>query len=515
MSYLGLDVGTTGCKAALFDRSGKLLSAAYREYPIISQIEGWAEIDSQLVRESCLAVIKEAASHCSYKVRALSISSQGEAFTPIGRNGEILCNAMVSSDARAASVIHSFGKKFGLQRLYDITGHTAHPMFTLFKLLWLRDNQPDIWSSARRFYCFEELIQHALGVEPSISYPLAGRTMMLDVRTHRWDDEILSSLELEPSKLASPKPSGEVVGVIPTQIACELGLSEHTIVVAGGHDQPCGALGSGVTDAGRAMYATGTVECLCAAFAQPVFARKLFDSNLCTYDYTIPGMFTTIAFSLTGGNLLKWFRDEWGYQEIQEAARTGSDPYDLLLEAIPNTPTNLMTLPYFTPSGTPYFETDVKGAILGLSLSSTRGEVLRSLLEGVAFEMRLNLDIMSRSGIKIDELVAVGGGAKSKKWTQLKADVLNRPITTVAVTEAGCLGAAILARAGDTGEDIKSVANKWVQTTDVIEPNRDHSDVYDARFADYVRLYPALKKLSAERRGSDDPLPMSGRPGSQ
>jgi xylulokinase len=226
-------------------------------------------------------------------------------------------------------------------------------------------------------------------------------------------------------------------------------------------------------------------------------------------------MFTTIAFSLTGGNLLKWFRDEWGYQEMQEAARTGSDPYDLLLEAIPNTPTNLMTLPYFTPSGTPYFETDVKGAIFGLSLSSTRGEVLRSLLEGVAFEMRLNLDIMSRSGIKIDELVAVGGGAKSKKWTQLKADVLNRPITTVAVTEAGCLGAAILARAGDTGEDIKSVANKWVQTTDVIEPNRDHSDVYDARFADYVRLYPALKKLSAERRGSDDPLPMSGRPGSQ
>lgn len=496
MSYMGLDVGTTGCKAVVFDECGKAVSSSYREYPVISDREGWAEIDSQLVSDSCLDVIREAACACSDPIRAMSITCQGEAFTPIGASGEILGNAMVSSDSRAADVVKRFGQEFGLKRLYEITGHTAHPMFTLFKLLWLRDNRPEIWAAARRFLCFEDLIQHRLGIEPSISWPLAGRTMMFDVRSHRWDAQILAAMGLDETKLTNPKPPGEVVGVIPSKIADDLGLSDHTIVVSGGHDQPCAALGAGVTTSGRGMYATGTVECICAAFTQPILGAGLFDSNLCTYDYTIAGMYATIAFSLTGGNLLKWFRDEWGQQEVEQARRTGADPYDLLLAGLPNTPTNLLVLPYFTPSGTPYFDTDISGAIMGLRLTTSRSEVLRGLLEGVALEMRLNLDIMHRCGIGVDELIAVGGGAKNRKWTQLKADVLNRPITTVAVTEAGCLGAAALARAADTGECVESIVKNWVQVTDVANPNPENAAVYERRFSEYAELYPALKKLS-------------------
>ena len=131
------------------------------------------------------------------------------------------------------------------------------------------------------------------------------------------------------------------------------------------------------------MYATGTVECICPAFERPIFADNLFQSNLCTYDYTLPGMYTTVAFSLTGGNLLRWFRDEWAQKEVEEAARTGSDVYDLILHSLPTEPTDLLVLPYFTPSGTPYFDAEVPGAILGLRLATTRGQVLRALLEGV------------------------------------------------------------------------------------------------------------------------------------
>ncbi|MCX8053056.1 MAG: FGGY family carbohydrate kinase [Armatimonadetes bacterium] len=503
MSYIGLDIGTTGCKAVAFDENGHQLAAAYREYPVLSPHDGWAEIDSALVCQSCLEVIREAASRCNTslrssletEVRGIGISSQGEAFTPVGPSGEFFGNAMVSSDTRAAAISENWSREFGREKLYEITGHTAHPMFTLFKLIWVRDNRPDVWRQAKMFHCFEDLIHTRLGVEPAMSWPLAGRTMMFDVRKHDWDDSILNAMGLDRSKLPRTLPAGEVVGRVPSAICRDLGLADGAIVVAGGHDQPCGALGAGVTRPGMAVYGTGTVECITPAFSEPVFSSDLFANNLCTYDFTIPGMYTTVAFSLTGGNLLKWFRDEFGQAEVEQANRTGENAYSILIEHMASEPTSLMVLPYFTPSGTPYFDTRTKGAITGLRLTTTRGEILRALLEGVAFEMRLNLDILAKSGIAVKELVAIGGGARNPIWTQLKADVLNTPIKTVAVTEAGCLGVAMLACAADTQQDVKSLASKWVRVTGEVTPDPKNAEFYALRFEHYLKLYSVIKEL--------------------
>lgn len=496
MSYLGLDVGTTGSKAGLFDAEGRLLAMAYREYPLLAPQPGWAEIDSARVSQACLEVIQEAAQACrNDPVRGLSISSQGEAFTPVGPDGRILGNAMVSSDARAQSIMASWSQQFGPRRLYEITGHTPHPMFTIFKLLWLKENRPDAWSQAHKFYCFEELIQSRLGLQPAVSWPLAGRTMMFNVTTHQWAEEILAAIGLEPARLAPAVPSGTVAGTIGPAVADQLGLPKDVPVVAGGHDQPCGALGAGVVEPGLAMYATGTVECICPAFDRPIFAQNLFQSNLCTYDHTIQGMYTTVLFSLTGGNLLRWFRDEWGQPEKDQAARTGADPYDLLIEGMATDPTGLFVLPYFTPSGTPYFDANVPGAILGLRLATKRGEVLRALLEGVALEMRLNVDILERAGLCVRQFRAIGGGAKNRALTQLKADVLNRPITTLAVTEAGCLGVAMLACAADTGTKPQELVESWVKTTSVVEPDPQRAAVYEQRFQAYQEVYPLMREF--------------------
>lgn len=497
MSYLGLDIGTTGCKAVVFDERGCELASAYREYAVIIPREGWAELDSSLVCDSCMAVIREAASACPEDpVSAMGISSQGEAYTPVGPDGEMLGNGMVSFDTRAAEISDRWSAEFGREKLYRITGQTAYPMYTVFKLLWLRDNQPEIWARAKAFYCFEDLMHHRLGLEPAISWSLAGRTMMFNVLTHQWDDEILSAVGLDRSKLARPLPSGEIVGTIPKAVSRDLGLSEDTIVVTGGHDQPSGALGAGVAASGVAVYGTGTVECITPAFATPIFSDDLFKNNICTYDFTVRGMYTTVAYNLTGGNILKWFRDEWGQPEVEEAARTGANPYQILLGKIGDKPSSLMVLPYFTPSGTPYFDTTTRGAILGLRLTTKREDVLRALLEGVTFEMRLNLDILDRSGIGINELIAIGGGAKSRAWVQLKADVLNKPIKTVAVTEAGCLGVAMLAMAAHMNIDVTKLVPEWVRITDEVEPNPENASYYDDRFATYLKLYPALRSIS-------------------
>ncbi len=496
MSYLGLDVGTSGCKAVVFDSNGKQLSSAHRGYAILSPEEGQAELDSLLVMDACKEVIREAASGCADDpVRGIGISSQGEAFTAIGPDGEVLANAMVSSDCRAASIARTWSDEFGARRLYEITGHNAAPLFSLFKFVWLRDNMPDVWRRAKSFYCFEDLVQWSLGLDPAISWCLAGRTAMFNLRAHAWDAGILDAVGLDGSKLARPIPSGEVAGTIPRRIAEGLGLREGVIVVAGGHDQPCGALGAGVVSPGRAVYGMGTVDCLTPAFREPVFSEDLLAHGIATYNYTVGDMYTTVAYSLTGGNILTWFKEEWGSEEVREAAARGVNPYELLLEQIGTRPSGLLVLPYWTPSGTPYFDPHVKGAILGLRMTTTRPDVLRALLEGVAFEMKLNLNILDRSGITISELVAIGGGAKSRAFIQLKADVLNRPIARAAVTEAGCMGVAMLAQAAHTGADVRDIAADRVRLTDVIEPDPDNAAFYQQQFADYLKLYPILKSL--------------------
>jgi xylulokinase len=498
MAYMGIDIGTTGCKAAVFDVAGKLLSSSYREYPLIIPRPGWAELDSEKVISACFEVIREAASQTADSVRALAVSSQGEAFTPLAADGSFLCNAMVSSDARAAEIAESWSAEFGKEKLYHITGHTAHPMFTVFKLLWLRDNAPQIWKETAKFLCFEDLLSYKLGAEAAMGWPLAGRTMLFDVVKKDWSDEILQAVGINREQLARPLASGSIAGVVSAGIAAELGLPENTKIVTGGHDQTIGALGAGVFREGCAMYATGTVECITPAFSEAVFSDSLFRNNLCTYNYSLGEMFTTVALSLTGGNLLKWFRDEFGQMEVEAAKHGGINAYELLMHDMPKSPSSLLVLPYFTPTGTPYFDIEATGAILGLRLSTGRAEILRALLEGVAMEMKLNLDILEKSGIVIDELRAIGGGAKNRDWTQLKADIMNKPITTVKITEAGCLGAAALAFAADTGKTPQDCAQSWVRTGETIQPNPQNAAIYAEKFESYRKLYPALKALKVK-----------------
>jgi xylulokinase len=320
--------------------------------------------------------------------------------------------------------------------------------------------------------------------------------MMFDIRKHRWDEDILSAVGITPDRLARPVPSGTDVGVIPRDTASSLGFIGEVRVLSGGHDQPMGALGAGVIEPGKAMYATGTSEAITPAFPEPILNDDLFTYNICTYDFTIAGMYTTVVFSLTGGNILKWFRDEWGYREQAEAETTGRNVYEVLLDTMDEGPSPVLVLPYFTPSGTPYYDAEVSGALFGLHLSTKRQEVLRGLLEGVAFEMRLNLDIMDRAGIRIDELRAIGGGARSPAWVQLKADVLDTAITRVAVTEAAGYACAMLGCSALTGEPVESIAGKWVRTEGVMTPNPEKAEAYRERFAQYRTLYPALKELN-------------------
>ncbi len=503
MSYLGLDIGTSGCKAVVFDAGGRQLGATRREYALRAPQPGQAELDPGEVIEACRAVVAEVASlaAASDPVVAMGISSQGEAFTPVGHDGAHLGNAMVSSDSRSLPVIAPFVKAFGLDRLYGITGHTPSTLFSLFKLLWLKAHQPDVWKRAARFLCFEDLVHHHLGLEPAMGWPLAGRTMLFDVGRHAWSVEILEALELDAGRLARPLPSGRIAGTVSPGHAAAWGLPKGVRVVTGGHDQTLAALGAGVVEEGAAMYAAGSVECVCPVLPGLTLNAELCRDNLCCYDYSIEGLYTSVAYSLTGSNLLDYFRDQFG----------GGASYEQLLSELPVGPTALMTLPYFTPSGTPYFDPHTPGAVLGWRLGTTRGELLKGLLEGVALEMKLNLDLLDRSSIRTDRLIATGGGVRDRRLVQLKADVLNRPIERIDVDEAGCLGAARLAQSAVEGTPVQALVQRDAESASVVLPDPARAERYDRKFESYKAFYTGVKTWHTRRSEGDEYSIAQGR----
>lgn len=495
MSLLGIDLGTTGCKAVVFDEEGRILASAYREYPLHFPKTGWIELDSDRVMASARDVIREAAGKVKKDpVRALAVAAQGEAVTPVAKNGSFLHNGIVTFDARTAPLVAWWEKRIPRRRIFEISGMPLHGMYTGSKILWWKQNRPDVFRNARHFLCYEDLLFHRLGLTPTIDHSLAARTMLLDLNKGAWSPEICRIAGIDPERLARVAPSGAVVGEIGAKAAKEFGLPAGVVAATGGHDQPCGALGAGVVEDGVGTYATGTVECITPAFRKRVVHPKLLENNIACYPHVVPGLYVSLTFNFTGGSLLKWYRDTFGLAEKVLAKSQGKDVYDLILAEAPKEPTSIFVLPHFTATGTPHFDTNSKGVIAGLRLSTTRGEIVRAVLEGVTYEMALNASVLDECGARIDSFRAIGGGAKSPLWMQLKADLLGKPVHAMKVSEAVCLGGAILA--GTATGRYKSARKASLDMSKIertYKPDARRAKIYRERFAQYRELYPTLK----------------------
>ncbi len=498
MSYLGIDIGTTGTKAAVFDETGRILSSAYMEYSLSSPQQGWFELDPGQVVNRCLKVITDAAGKVrkTDPVQAIGIASQGEAFTLLDGNDNYLCNAMVSFDTRSSGQVKSFCKSFGREELYKITGHSPHTLFSLFKLLWLKENKPELLKKTSKLLCMGDLIRYKLTGNSVTSFNLASRTMLFDVSSRQWSDKLIEQVGISKEVLPTALPSGQSAGILLKNMAEETGLERNVTVATGGHDQCCGALGVGVIQSGIAAYSLGTVECITPAFETCVLNEKLMNGNLATYPHTVQDLYTTVAFCMTGGSGLKWFKENLGRYELQKAEETGGNVYDILIDQIPSDPTSLLVLPHYTSTGTPYFEPSPLGAVLGLNLSTTKGELLKALLEGISFEMKVNLELLKKCGISVKQLRAFGGGTASDAWMQIKADILDMPIECVETKEAGCMGAAMLAAlAAERISSLDQCCQEWVKTNRQFTPKPENVKIYAQSFEVYKDLYSDLSPL--------------------
>ena len=487
MYLMGIDIGTTGCKVLVLDETGQTAVFAYREYPLIFPRAGWMELDPKIVAESIFDCITQCTDRCDGgKIGAIAVSSQGEAVVPVRKDGTVLANSIVTFDPRSTDEADWLERQVSKKELMEITGAPIHSMFTITKLLWMKKNTPEILKHCWKFMCFGDFISYLLGAKPAIDYSMASRTMLFDIRKKGWSNEILQICSLSEEQFSEPVPSGSIIGKIEPPLAKRLKISPDTLIVSGGHDQVCCAVGCGVFRSGCAMDSLGTTESIVCVNHELVVTPQMVENNIPVYVYPLPNLYAYLSFLSSSGSVLKWFRD-------QVLRSTDPDIYremdDEAQQAFPG-PSGLFVLPHFAGSGTPYLNDQSKGLISGLTLNSSMSQIYKAIIEGTCYEARMNIDVMRRSGIEFDELRCIGGGAKSDLWLQVKANITNMKVVAMEVNEAGCLGAALLAGLGaGMFEDVESVIGNYTSVKHIYLPDHTQHERYCRLFEDYSKIY--------------------------
>ncbi|MFA5864125.1 MAG: FGGY-family carbohydrate kinase [Phycisphaerae bacterium] len=492
MAIMGLDIGTTGSKAVVFDLDGKILSSSYREYNIISPRPGWVELSPNEVLAAVKNVVSEATAKSPDKVKAVALSLLGEAAVPVDRNFNPLANSIVGFDPRGEKQCRIFRTKIDPVEMFKITGHPANSYHTLFKLLYLKEEEPQLFNSAYKFLCYGDFVAARLGLEPTIDYSEASRTLMFDQNRLCWSEKIFDLAGMDMSIMAKTAAPGSAIGTIGKN---DLGFPPGAVLATGLHDQPAGILGAGI-EPGESMLATGTVVCMGVLLNQSVEPLTMIKNNLCRYP-TFGGNFVSLCWNFTGGVALKWFRDNFAMDLVELAKTQGRDSYDLITAQMPKDPTKLILLPYFTTTGTPYLDTQASALIMGLNLNTTRFQIARAIMEGIAYELRLNQELLQEAGVQVKFYKAIGGAAKSDFWMQLYADILDRPISLLQTTECAAWGVALLAASAagllkDTPDEVaKKISTPGKQYT----PREDQVKAYNDRLQIYRQIYPKNKDL--------------------
>ena len=488
--YLGIDVGTSGCKALVADETGKVYKKAYRPYSVVSPQNGWLELDAERVFGQITECLRECCREQTIgsRIEAIAVSSQGEAVIPVSEDGCPLANAIVTFDTRNQMECARFVQTVDVSEVGRVTGAPVHPMFSLTKIMWFQNNRPEIYKKTQKFLCFGDFVSMRLGAEPCIDYTMAARTMAFDIREMEWSKKILSAAGVSSSKLPNAVLSGTIIGQISARMAAETGISENALIVAGAHDQICCALGAGVTGPGVAMDSLGTTESILCVGETAVSSENLLKNAIPCYPYAISGRYAFLTFLSCCGSVLQWLGTDIAggkrsFREMDEACAT-----------LPR-PSGLFVLPHFAGSGTPYLDCTSKGVIAGLTLSTKPEEIHLAIMESTAFEMRINIEIMESAGIAIQEYRSIGGGSKSEIWMRIKADITGKPMTVMETEESGCMGACMLAAKGKHDIDLSVLAGEITKVKKVYMPDAEAHARYNGRFEEYGKLYPLMKKI--------------------
>ena len=501
-ALLGVDLGTTNCKAIVYDVNGNKVAESQVEYPTHHPKPLWAEQDPQdwlnAFFLSTRTVIKEAYKK-GYEIIGMALTGQREGVVPISKGGKPLDRCIIWMDERSIPQTEKIGSIIGVDEIYRRTGLRLAPMFTATKLLWLKENKPKVYEEANVFLQPKELINFILTGRACTDPSLASRTLLFNIHKLDWDTEVASSCGLSIDKLPEIVPSHEIIGYIREDFVKKLELKKSIPIVNGGGDRPCEALGAGVIEHGIVGETTGTTTNIKMSTNKVVLDPK--KRILCS-GHVISGLRLLEAGTTPTGAILRWFRDNIALKEVEEARRKGIDPYDIIskeAEKVDPGSSGLILLPFFMGANAPRWNPYLRGAILGLTLGHTRAHIARCIMEGVAYLCREIFDIFNELGLEIDKVVLLGGAARSPLWSTIKASVWRRRVIVPKETDAAPLGAAILAGLG-TGvfNSAEEAVKNMIIYVSHYDPINEWSKLYERYYNAYLKIMNTLEDLLTE-----------------
>jgi xylulokinase len=493
---LGIDIGTTGAKAALFDIEGNLQTIGQAEYPLRHLHPGWAEQDPEDWWQAACVAIKQALKNIpegAQRVAGVAVSSQAPTMLPLDRYGKPVRPALIWMDRRAEAEAIQLKERFGEELIETVTGNRADPFYVAAKILWYKTHEPDEFAQTHLFVQVNGYINYRLTDQYSLDPVHAALLELRDWQTGEWVPELCQLCGVEPRQFPPILPGHHILGEITPHAAEATGLIAGTPVMVGTVDGSAAALEAGAVESGIAAEMTGTSTVLLmpndSGVIKPVFIAM---------PHCIPDKYLLLGAMAASGASLRWYRDRFGKLEMEASSQLGVDAYDLLtLQAsqIPPGSHGVIFLPYMMGERSPLWHTNARGVFFGLSLTTPRGAIIRSILEGIAFALRHNLEVAQQVGVPIHEIRSVGGGTHSTLWNQIKADVLGLPILIPRTSVGAPFADAFLVGMGlGIYTDIQSTLNQMIRIKTRYEPNMENQTVYTEMYGIFRNIYDKLRE---------------------
>ncbi len=500
------DLGTTGNKATLYDREGKLVGSVFVSYNTEYAHVGWAEQHPedwwQAVCRSTHQLIRETLIQPN-DVACITFSGQMMGCVAVDEHARPLRKAIIWADIRAVQQAEWVATRIDRNRIYEITGHRLSSSYSLAKMLWLRDHQPDIYAQTYKFlHAKDSVIARLTGV--FVTEPSDASSMNLyDLERGEWSQEIIEATQLNPNQLPQIRQSVDVVGEVLPHIADEVGVAAGTPVVVGGGDGACAAAGAGVIHEGSAYNYIGSSSWIAISTDKPIYdpAQRTF-----TFGHVVPGKVMPTGTMQAAGASYQWTRDQLAQTEHESAERLGVNVYELMnlqashAEAGSN---GLLFLPYLMGERSPRWNPNARGGFIGLTIRHTRADMMRAVLEGVTFNLRVILDAFTRQGVSIEAMRLIGGGASGRFWNEIMANIYGIPVHRLAILEeATSMGAALTGGVGiglypnfDMIEQMNAIAETIPPTPEIQARYEQLYPIFEASYHALVPIYEQLASL--------------------
>jgi len=494
MLLLGIDVGTGGSRAVVINETGRIVASATVEHePFASPQTGWAEQDPDDWCRASIAAIREVVSHDNVspdEIAAVGLSGQMHGSVLLNDRDEVVRPALIWCDQRSDKQCEQITQQIGAEQLIKLTCNPALTGFTLPKMLWVRDNEPEAWQQVRSVLLPKDYVRFRLTGDKATDVADASGTLLLNVAERKWSDEMLAATEIDVSLLPTVFESPEITGTISSSAAELTGLRAGTPVVGGAGDQAGGAVGIGIVQPGAVSATIGTSGVVFAATNSPALDPK---GRVHTFCHAVPGRWHVMGVTQGAGLSMRWFRDQFG------AGMGEGDPYDRMTEEaaqVESGSNGLLWAPYLMGERTPHLDPHARAALVGLTASHTRAHVIRAIMEGVAFSLRDSFEIFNEMQVPVETIRLGGGGARSALWRQIQADIYGRAVATVEAEEGAAYGVAMLAGVGvRTWPSVDAACAAVVRTRDHVEPDGKSKNTLDRQYKTYQAMYPALKMI--------------------